>query len=101
MDYDPLQLGFYKIFAVDGIGEANAHEDFIAKVNVNFRSHEANARLIAAAPELLDALEQCRFALEPYDDIKPRDWVTDRERLRRAHEVARAAIAKATGGDAA
>lgn len=58
MDCDPLQLGFYKIFAVDGIGEANAHEDFIAKVNVNFRSHEANARLIAAAPELLEALQR-------------------------------------------
>lgn len=58
----------------------------------------ANARLIAAAPDLLDALEECRFALEPYDDVKPRDWSTDRERLRRAHEAARAAIAKATGG---
>lgn len=45
------------------------------------------------AQALRDALEQCRFALEPYDDIKPRDWVTDRERLRRAHEVARAALA--------
>ena len=50
-------------------------------------------------PGLYEALEQCRFALEPYDDIKPRDWKTDRERLRRAHEVARTALAKARGGD--
>lgn len=60
---------------------------------------EANARLIAAAPDLLGALEECRFALEPYDDVKPRDWPTDREKLRRAHKAARAAIAKAKGGE--
>lgn len=49
-----------------------------------------------ASPEvqaLWDALEQCRFALEPYDDIKPRDWKSDRENLRRAHQTARAALA--------
>lgn len=57
-----------------------------------------NTSLIAAAPELLGALEECRFALEPYDDVKPRDWPTDREKLRRAHKAARAAIAKTTGG---
>lgn len=43
---------------------------------------------------LREALEQCRFTLEPYDDVKPRDWVTDREKLRRAHEVAKAALAQ-------
>ena len=58
---------------------------------------QANARLIAAAPELLEALKQCRLALEPYDDVKPRDWKTDREKLAFAHQAARAAIAKATG----
>ena len=42
---------------------------------------------------LRDALERCRFALEPYDDIKPRNWVTDRENLRDAHQAARAALA--------
>lgn len=49
-----------------------------------------------ASPEvqaLRDALEKCRFALEPYDDIKPRDWVTDRQNLRSAHQAARAALA--------
>ena len=43
--------------------------------------------------ELLAALERCRFALEPYDDIKPRDWKSDRLNLRDAHQAAVAAIA--------
>ena len=47
--------------------------------------------------ELLAALERCRFALEPYDDIKPRDWKSDRLNLRDAHQVAVAAIARAKG----
>ena len=44
--------------------------------------------------ELLRALDQCRFALEPYDDIKPRDWKTDREKLAFAHQAACTAIAR-------
>lgn len=40
-----------------------------------------------------DALELCRFALEPYNDIKPRDWSTDRQNLRFAHEDAVKALA--------
>lgn len=47
--------------------------------------------------ELLAALERCRFALEPYDDIKPRDWKSDRLSLRDAHQVAVAAIAGVKG----
>ena len=47
--------------------------------------------------ELLAALERCRFALEPYDDIKPRDWKSDRLNLREAHQAAVAAIARAKG----
>lgn len=59
----------------------------------------ANAHLIAAAPDLYAALEDCITALEPYDDIKPRVWKTDREGLRRACQSARAALAKARCGD--
>lgn len=45
---------------------------------------EANARLIAAAPELLEA---CKRAFDQTDkDARPADW-----------EMLRAAIAKATG----
>ena len=97
MYYDPLQLGFYKIFAVDGIGEANAYEDFIAKVNVNFRSHEANARLVAAAPELLEALK----TLVTEIILSDVDMGYIDSHFMPHIEKARAAIAKATGGDAA
>ena len=62
--------------------------------------NKADAILIAAAPELLAALKQCRLALEPYDDVKPRDWKTDREKLAFTHQAARAAIAKVEGSAA-
>ena len=54
--------------------------------------------LLAERDAFREALDQCRFALEPYDDVKPRDWVTDRERLRWAHKVAKAALAQEQGG---
>jgi hypothetical protein len=57
-------------------------------------------RLRTVTDTLAKTLEECRFALEPYDDIKPRDWSTDRMNLRRAHQgavAAFAAIAKAKG----
>ena len=47
--------------------------------------------------ELLAVLDRCRFALEPYDDIKPRDWKSDRASLREAHQAAVAAIASVKG----
>ena len=46
-----------------------------------------NANLIAAAPTMLDVLLVCRKALEPYNDIKPRDWKSDREALVRAYQA--------------
>lgn len=48
---------------------------------------EANARLIAAAPELLEALQQCIARLEPSSST----WD------KKAYLVGKAAIAKATG----
>ena len=57
-------------------------------------------RLHALNAELLEALKKCQFALEPYDDIKPRDWKTDRERLAAAHQVAIEALSKAEGREA-
>lgn len=57
-------------------------------------------RLHAINAELVEALKKCQFALEPYDDIKPRDWKTDRERLAVAHQVAIDALAKAEGREA-
>ncbi|MBC7201893.1 MAG: hypothetical protein H5U29_00015 [Pusillimonas sp.] len=49
-----------------------------------------------ASPEvqgLRDVLERCRLALEPYDDVKPRDWKSDRENLRYAHQAVCDALA--------
>ena len=60
---------------------------YIAQVDEG-RSQLANARLIAAAPELLEALEL--LVDNPY-----REGTESDERLRR---IARAAIANATGG---
>jgi hypothetical protein len=50
--------------------------------------HIANERLQIA----VKAIYVMRNALEPYDDIKPRDWKTDREKLREAHNMAIAAL---------
>jgi hypothetical protein len=56
---------------------------------------EANARLIAAAPKLLEA---CR-ALVLYDESDDADGLVFMRRYDDAVEKARAAIAKATGGN--
>ena len=71
---------------------------------LDFGSRQFNAesaaelrRLHAINAALVEALKKCQFALEPYDDIKPRDWKTDRERLAVAHQVAIDALAKAEG----
>lgn len=65
----------------------------------------ANARLISAAPELLEALQTANAelaALVPHpDDVQRGDWPeelngADRECLHTAFRVIRAAIAKAT-----
>ena len=52
---------------------------------------EANARLIASAPELLDALKRLCSKFGVDDNGSPRDWTEWRE--------ARAVIAKAEGMD--
>lgn len=62
---------------------------------------EANARLIAAAPELLDALTQCRAELllmidkHNKQDADDGSWLYDYQTVVEAD----AAIAKATGGN--
>lgn len=52
---------------------------------------EANARLIAAAPELLEALERAADELHRAQNSNGSQWLIDEE------AKARAAIAKATG----
>ena len=87
--FEAWTLGVYSL-------HKNESGEYLSMVtHIAWEAYQAG-RAALQSPEvqaLRDALDQCRFALEPYDDIKPRDWVTDRERLRRAHEVARTALA--------
>jgi hypothetical protein len=66
----------------------------VAFVNSDSRSIEenahANARLIAAAPELLDALKEALVQIDNQCDVSVDEWLFCRDK-------ARAAIAKATG----
>lgn len=60
--------------------------------------HEANARLIAAAPELLEALlEAVECGMVPISSVKDGGASTHSRQVRCA-DMIRAAIAKATGG---
>lgn len=74
----------------DGINNAARHKE-----------REANARLIAAAPTLLEALEACEYeascALADVSDRTPEGKVA-RRNLERLGKLARAAIARAKGG---
>lgn len=61
---------------------------------------EANARLIAAAPELLEALKSI-LAVKPQHGMNPHATGSDPMEVKvgwNVHMIARAAIAKATGG---
>ena len=65
------------------------HDYMVAEIPDNSFQAEANARLIAAAPELLAAL----IALEQFNDHESRPFASVK-----LYAAARAAIAKATGG---
>ena len=60
------------------------------------RENSHNARLIAAAPELLEAL---RKVDEQLGDVEC-ESAADARAVERCHDIIRAAIAKATGGAA-
>jgi len=46
--------------------------------------------------ELARVMAKVRFAPEPYDDVKPRDWVSDRKNLQRAHQEIKEMLAELT-----
>ena len=58
---------------------------------------DANARLIAAAPELLDALKELRLASLAYGEASDADMDAAFARLLQARNLAFLAIAKAEG----
>ena len=63
-------------------------------LNPGIEQEQANGTLIAAAPELLAALEQCRDTIQRLAKESPYGvpmWASE------AHDMARAAIAKARG----
>lgn len=61
----------------------------IANIPVS-EARPANARLIAAAPELLEALKLAQMQIENPDNLSLDEWIACRKKIR-------AAIAKATG----
>lgn len=81
-------------FDVRGKPDPNHHEDTIAEVSGINHDAEANARLIAAAPELLEALKAVTDML-----ADQRDFVLGNayQEEYAAVEKARTAIAKAEG----
>lgn len=91
----PWRVSTSNRYAVNdfGRGIATTHGTDDANYSEFFPSTEeaaANARLIAAAPELLEALN----GFEPVDVVNFARWM---ERYQVAMNNARAAIAKATG----
>lgn len=64
----------------------------VTRYNTDAETQHANAKLIAASPELLSALQQL---LEIYDDHSGKIWTTSSKR--RALDNARAAVNKALG----
>lgn len=63
----------------------------------NCPNPEANARLIAAAPELLEAAKLVIAWYEAEDDHSKADFYQRMEMCRQSEAACRAAIAKATG----
>jgi hypothetical protein len=84
----PDNTGGYDWCITDGsgkiIGEAFEHVDYGQRGSYDIRPAEANARLIAAAPDLLAALEALVGSFEKH---RPKEY----------WDAARAAIAKAKG----
>jgi hypothetical protein len=93
----PWQIQFWNITnGDDSIGELFSLWDEYGEDREAERL--ANARLIAAAPEMLEALESLAIGLSPASVELQRETLADLCRVCR--EIAENALAKAKGGDA-
>lgn len=77
----------------DGYGWCvlSAREETVSHIPQSIVHDEANARLIASAPEMLQALESIVDAYQRYFDVMPVAWQS-------YDDHARAIISKAKGG---
>lgn len=85
-DYDPSETAPWIVS-----DDANESRVLWGEVHCN----EANARLIASAPELLEALQDALAALA--ENVGMQDTYIDFDQVRAARDKSSAAIAKATG----
>ena len=83
----------WAVLAPDGAEIASLHSN---RYGMTFRSPEAEGRLLAAAPAMLEALEFAALSLQAAADLLFRANVSDKEARQDAANVRRA-IAKATG----
>jgi len=67
-------------------------DERICQMCIVYKNHKANARLIASAPELLEALEKI-VTIIGGPQTNPSEWI----RLKNSLDVAQQAIAKAEG----
>lgn len=97
-----VQDEYDETLPIDGWDEDLDASVEIARVSLDMltpKQREANARLIAAAPELLAALEAVMVAIDCYDSQHEASMARAINRSNPLSiEAARAAIAKAKGG---
>lgn len=96
------KYGDFLIWSAHGETEVSSHWIATLKCESCPAHEEGNARLIAAAPDLLEALEACHKALNSIVDPKDSAETSIQgsyEMCEKAEAIARAALSKATGGE--
>lgn len=93
---DSFTPGPWKESAYDGGWDCvrDSQDQIIAKLGLN---NPANARLIASAPDLLEALQECAAPHRLGDAKTGIEWEALAREFSRRQGIAVAAIAKATG----